>query len=86
MLGGDKPEEAMETQAERDKEDCTVVRKPCGCAVIMCVTKYVDRETKREIGNAVAEGCSVLHMTAEEARKETFMCKCAPKQEQFSLV
>lgn len=65
---------------DRDLEDCTIVRKPCGCVIIMCVTAWMSGETKREIGKAVAEGCSVEHMSAAEAREQEFGCNHEPEQ------
>lgn len=73
----------MSEQIDRDLEDCTIVRKPCGCVSIMCVTKWITSDTKKEIGDAVSEGCAVEHMTATEARKQQFGCDHEPKQNEL---
>jgi hypothetical protein len=58
----------------RDLEDVTIVRKPCGCVSMMVVTQFIDKESKKEIADLVTEGCAVEHMTAAEARKQNFGC------------
>lgn len=69
-----------DTAEDRDQEDVTVVFRPCGCATIMCVTKFIDAEARGEIADAVADdGCSVKHMPAAEARHQKFTCECATK-------
>jgi hypothetical protein len=65
---------------ELDNEDCTIVRKPCGCVSMMVVTKWIEKESRKEIGELVAEGCGVEHMTAVEARKQQFGCTHESKQ------
>ena len=66
--------------SNQDLEDCTVVFKPCGCVTLMCVTAYITKDTKREIGELVAEGCTVKHLTADETRKQPFGCDHNQKQ------
>lgn len=75
----------METQEELDKADCTVAFCRCGAAVIMAVTAHISKETKREFGDAVADGCYVKHMPAKECRRQDFGCKCEPEHAQLNL-
>lgn len=68
----------METQAERDVDDCVVAICPCGRVVMMAVAENLSDECKRELGDAAAEGCDIKHMPAEAVRKLPFGCQCEP--------
>lgn len=75
----------METEKQRDKADCTVAICKCGRCVIMAVTQRISRETKKELGDAAADGCDIKHMPAEEVRKLDFGCRCGPEHGQLGL-
>ncbi len=75
----------METKEQRDKADCTVAICKCGGCVIMTVTEHMSRETKKELGEAAADGCDIKHMPAEQVRKLAFGCKCEPENAQIGL-
>lgn len=70
----------MDSQEQRDNEDCTVAVCRCGGAVIMAVTAVMSRETMVELGEAAADGCEIKHMPAAEARRLPFGCSCLPRQ------
>jgi hypothetical protein len=63
-----------------DDADVVVVKKPCGCVCMLCVTAYIDQDFRNEMSEAIAEGCTAVHMTASESRKQEFGCKHEPKQ------
>ena len=51
----------------------------------MTVTEHMSRETKKELGEAAADGCDIKHMPAEQVRKLAFGCKCEPENAQIGL-
>lgn len=76
----------METNEQLDKADCVVAVCKCGGATIMCVTEYMSKETRKELGDAAANGCDIKHMPAEEVRKMDFGCKCQSASSQPELL
>jgi hypothetical protein len=61
-----------------DNADCIVVRCACCQRVIYAAVnepRVIDFRARNEIGEMVAEGCTVEHMPAEKVREQMFGCK-----------
>lgn len=67
---------ALETQEQRDKDDCTVAVCRCGRAVVVAVTEHMSLAAQHACDEAAANGYEMMRLTAKDARKLPFGCKC----------
>jgi tellurite resistance protein len=64
------------TEAERDTADTTIAVCKCGGIVIAAVSNYIDRSTRKDLMDAVSDGCELKHAEAQAVRRMSWGCKC----------